>query len=933
MSQMGGHLGGDQPLPRHISGEDRVNRANITGAGIRSAGAHRMEPRAAGPGPKKTPPPLPPKPRGPGGPPKKPPPLPPKPKKTPPPLPPKPKKTPPPLPPKPKKPDVPTAPPAPEPPPASASGDSATTGSTTGGSAKETKKTQPGKSEARTVLQLEPVRYVMNLVYLNDTRIKHKKTDPNAYRCKFALHENTTAINDLVAEIPNIVGPNDKDEADDKAAKPAEKGGDYTAPKKDTMYRLLVTDNHGMRASETNLLGDDGDNESRVENYRKVDGDKPSWFPDVRPAVPFRVVVRRFTGRAPEDIIPGLKVVVEIKDPVEEFEKDDTNRKKFLQKFFDKYNREDKVPDPGDDNANNWFGPAKPDGNGMRTPSYKHPGVVATEVLKTMPYKDKPKLDKPEPLPQQLEFSELTDAAAHGAYNAEFALTEVEEERFGKKIKVGVADFVFYPYPASGDNFRFLLTLVNAAGKDVREDDGPDNNNSFATLEDNDQRPIAKPRAYTTGRIVLWRRTYIRLVVLVNNRTKADINWAEVQRIYRTAFYEVVPPSNASGYRTLTVAGWIEELKKFLTDPQETAVLNWIAAQPGPVQNNFYNAWFVPPQFWQESDPQTVPPDQKFGPLRTHGWLKARIKQTVTQSILKRTCAIDPKIDAPQDSPGQTDKQEGLFAVLIKAFHKEQTIAGSYLGDRMFILCTNSSAAVTNTTAHEMGHTFYLRHSNTTKRNDLYFTPHGGGAVKKLWMIDPTSNCQSEDHDQADAYDCLQSYTRALDATPCGVCALTLRFYDRVKLQSRERFGKQIMEGLGDVTIYPGKRANTPARKWHWDVRETAVVSGAAQLPDLKVDEEMDIVALGPEETFAAKGTKDKIGRTNMSCNGDTTKIWRQMPAGGTSGAVQIRAYPDGPDDSPNRIRLKGKHVGKVTIMYSNMGRTAQADIEIKPKP
>ena len=89
----------------------------------------------------------------------------------------------------------------------------------------------------------------------------------------------------------------------------------------------------------------------------------------------------------------------------------------------------------------------------------------------------------------------------------------------------------------------------------------------------------------------------------------------------------------------------------------------------------------------------------------------------------------------------------------------------------------------TSTCAHEFGHVKSLRHAHTNALPVWYIGP---GAPVQTLLVDPNNNNQPLDHDSKDAFACLMSYTRPINAEPCGFCALSMRFYDRVEIQKAE---------------------------------------------------------------------------------------------------------------------------------------------------
>ena len=100
-----------------------------------------------------------------------------------------------------------------------------------------------------------------------------------------------------------------------------------------------------------------------------------------------------------------------------------------MKDFFNKFNREDKDPTPGDDNALKWL-------DGSRIASSGHAGAKAADFIKKIPYKDKPKVNEVCLDKDVIEFSELGTAATDGDMNAALKLEIVDDAV--AKTKVGV---------------------------------------------------------------------------------------------------------------------------------------------------------------------------------------------------------------------------------------------------------------------------------------------------------------------------------------------------------------------------------------------------------------------------------------------------------------------------------------------------------------
>jgi hypothetical protein len=777
-----------------------------------------------------------------------------------------------------------------------------------------------GADQKTTVLQLQPAKYQISLLYLGHDRIRR---DDATYRCKYELQRGQATITNKPDLIANCVPGTDDSEAARKAASPAEKGGDYTNPPRDQMYRLVFTDNHGLRSKESNLLGRPaGDNESKPTNYAKVDGaEKRDWLPDISPAVPFRVVVRKFFGGTPVDLNEGHQVVFEVKDPVEEFEADDTARRKFLKKFFAKYNREGRDPDPGDDNAITDF-------SGVRPSPQPNPGVKATDVLRKVAYVDPPKIDRAPAGTNHVQFSQLAAATAHGTSDAKFELTLVEEGEADRKVKVGIADLAFLPKPVLGDNYRFLVSLLSAGGKDIREEE---ENGVPPLLLDHSRAELPAPRCYTTGRIVLWKRMRIRLVVLCNRTQRSDITWGDAVAAYRRAFIELVPPDDPAGYYNLVPAQWIAELKTQF--PSQAANLEAImtAAPPNDLET-VYRQFFYPKCLTDNFPNEPNPPGQ---PVGLHREIVPLVRRIITHACTN----VIPALESPDSENGKKQLDpDGFYICLVRRLTPTSSLLGSSFGDRMFWFTNPGGAAgvasTTNTFAHEMGHAQYLRHSHTagvvgggggggesaTWTSAPAVPPAGG-----LWLYDGTSNNQIKDHDQDDAFNCYMAYT-APDAplpTPCGLCALTLRFYDRVRVQANNQYQNQTMAGLSALTIVRGRFAQGGNPVWTLD--EPAVVGGVAKLPDLSIAAAAPYYVLAvskPIQFQHYQGPAQRLARVNVSTVGGGQWASATVSGGGTV----TRAVVAG-----TVIQLTGTHTGRVRLTFALSGMNASAELDVVP--
>lgn len=820
------------------------------------------------------------------------------------------------------------------------------------------KKRQSGQTKKRTVMKLLPVRYQITLCYLGHERIPRNEKE---YRCKYTVEPGADLGSAPFHErdpksIPNIVKSSETDDKAKKAATPFDKGGDSLNPPDsvDKAYRIMIVDNHGMRAVDSNLLGQTpGDTESKVVNYQKAGGGKRDWLPDISPAVPFRIVVRKFINFQQVDFDKPHKIIMQIKDAVEESKTYDGARaavKTFMEKFYKKHNRTSADPNVGDDNCPDTY-------KGKRLAAAGTPGVKAVDVIKKAPYKSKPEADvPPSDAAVKVEFKELTAATAQGPNNVEFALEVVKEGEVkegqvgpdGKPIpksdgfKIGVADFAFLPYPACGDNYRFLLWLVDSGGADVR--DSLENGKKVA-ISDGTGDLIPKPRAYTTGRFIIWRRALIKLCVLINKTNKSNIRWDEVVTTYRRAFTDMIMPADPGGFFNLTAQQWITELKAVFRS--DRSALNALLTAPAPNDlETVYARHFFPKPL---TDKYVDSGAAAGGKVQfSGGGLNSQIFPMAAR-IIKHACEnlnlLYPGSTKgkKQDEEVRKKDSEGFFVALMHNPSPTSNLLGSSEGDRMFWFCVDATpnaadiAITTQTFQHEMGHAQYLRHAHTAGSvgggggggDPGSFTPTPpavgpapGATNIRLFSAYPSDNNQVIDHDQADAYDCTMSYTCSRLATPipdfCAVCNLTLRFYDRVEMQKSANFGNQIMQGQSPVTIAsvvftaPDNFALTAPRN----------VGGTMTLPDLRVGTEYRLMAVGPEFSPTSNGRVIKA-RANLTIapSAPDTQFWSKTGAGD----LTITSTPT------HYIKVRGVTAGKVTLQFSRSGLIASAEINVIP--
>jgi hypothetical protein len=288
----------------------------------------------------------------------------------------------------------------------------------------------------------------------------------------------------------------------------------------------------------------------------------------------------------------------------------------------------------------------------------------------------------------------------------------------------------------------------------------------------------------------------------------------------------------------------------------------------------------------------------------------------MSRRIISHACA-DPAVNINPDPSTDTKQKtlDGLFIVLVKlaAPLVDFSAAGAYFGDRMFwFLDQGSPAATTTTCAHELGHALYLRHSHTAHNTNPIQYTDSGGTVSSIDLQDanianPVGNSADmfEDHDQQDSYSCLMSYRRGLLSEPCGMCALTLRFYDRVAIQ--KQYVNQIMDGFNPAKIVL-----------------LTLVGGAPQLtenvPNIPVNGAQVLLAVSQAVAFTDRAGNNSIGRANISCAANNpASLWSKSGPGDVSITVA----------NNNKVLVKGTRAGEVTVRYSNRGVDASVKFRI----
>ncbi|MGI9013134.1 MAG: hypothetical protein ACR2GY_02680 [Phycisphaerales bacterium] len=741
---------------------------------------------------------------------------------------------------------------------------------------------QPGPAGATTVVQLQPVTYQLSLHYLGHNRVTHNAR----YRCFYELHEGNVPMTTFPRQIPSVIVGSTTNAADIAAATPHSEGGDSQNPANDDVFRIVVTDNHALRNADIGFLGrPDGDTNSKSDSYTNR-----NWLRDVAPVVPLRVVVRKFVGNTQVDFDKSFKAVVEVKDPTEEVAQNDGQRRSFLEAFFNKFNRTDANPTVGDDNASTVF-------DGIRPASASDPGVRARDVLRDVPYASPPVLDVAPAGVDTVSFGSLASAPAFSHQRAAFTIVARDD---GNGRQVGVSDFAFLPGVVAGDNYRFLIHLVqgNTDVRDLQENGAP------VRMTDEVHLDVPKPLSYTTGRFVTWKKVDMRLVILANGTTNADITWASTQAMYQKTFVEIVPPP-AANFFTLTAAAWRTELRAHFdpagTNAQFNNAANFNAAA--------YAASFIPAFLL----PTAANPNAS-----TWGDISAVSRRCIRHACGQLVPAINP---VPLDDTNQNNLP-GHFVVLLRMPNPNPYPAvGAYIGDRIYWFGRQGSSALTTTTfSHELGHALYFRHSHT-QRTDVNYTDAAGNAAV-IELTDGRRNNNIYDHDQVDAHACLMSYTRPLTAEPCAMCALTARMFDRVEIARRNRFGDESMAGLSPARIVVVTTGAAGAA--------AGAAAGLPQLnetiPNLPNGNQMALMAVGPQRAFTDRGGNANQGRVNMSGSADNPgSLWTQAGAG----RVTITPIGGGNGRPHNRVRITGTRVGAVTVTFTLDSVSTAANFQV----
>ncbi len=767
----------------------------------------------------------------------------------------------------------------------------------------EAPKSTTERTLRRKIAQLQPVRYDITLHYLGPRWCKRDETTPAAdeeslltsaganYRCEFDLCEADRVL-PVQTPIPTVIARED-DLSD--LGKFTGESGVPNAPtgKPDKEYRIKILDWHGARATENlDLLGDNG---SQAQNSNPRYYRRRGWLPDVVPCVPFRIIVKKFVGDLQVDFTDNGKdgdkkpdAIVEIKDPGEERSSYATaaaRPKEFLKEFFDEFNHSGAGDPVGGDNASDRFNGARPHAGGQVNPE-------TAPLLRKMEFKEEPTLQ------QRLDGegspvvpkNHLSAATAHNTRQAKFTLEAKKLE--DHRPTVGVADFAFVPPPIGGDNYRFMIGLEMDGG-DLRN---AEMNGATIKMTVGGRYELPNPYQYTSGRFVIWRKTPWELALAFNGLTGNEADWSFISDVYERAFIEVGRPRRIE---KVSREKWIELLKSVF--PGNTADLD----NDANVTQAIYEAQGFPPVLGVPANQMK----QRMIELMRVSLDWATTKHNLPLPIQDR--ASDASRFNAQPMTWQNDRA-GCFMQMARTMPGASTL-GSYFGDRCFWMVRPSGGSgddyLTSTTAHEFGHLKSLRHSHTSSEACRI-----DGANRAV--IGARRNDRPMDHDGKDAYACLMGYTRALDAELCGMCLLSMRFFDRVQIQQAGNYKDEIVDLHGPVGFYTAQDA--PLRYDSLDpATRYAIPNG--QLFDISI--------LGPEVQQTSRSGGNPRYRANFTAwPRDEAPFSVERVGGGGNATVTLHEV----DRTTAYATITATHVGDVNIHYRrNQNTTAVLQLRV----
>ncbi len=701
------------------------------------------------------------------------------------------------------------------------------------------------------------------------------------------------------------------------AAKPTASGGDASNPAGEEIFRLQILDNHGMRASVETTAGS-------IKPARYLAN---GWMPAVSPAVPFRVVVRKFMGTPgvdleEKDVSEDLTLVIEVKDPREEFDQNCGARRAFHEKFFTKHNgAAGGSASAGEDNATDAFG-------GQRRAA-DSPGVKTSRYIKTAPYNNTPVAAEAATGTGSVTFASL-GAPTEDGKRVTIPITRqtIPATGSGTARTVGVSDFAFCPPPIGGDNFRMLLSVKGGVGdapdpaKDIRDQDA---NGARVKFLDDQQKAIPVAAAYTTGRFVIWRKVEFALQVCVNGVAANLVDWDLVKETYRRSFLEVVPPARVEN---VDRAEWIQAMKTcghFI--PADT-----FFTQAGGVLDTRFSQAFIPGKRGTGANKKKFKlwGGDRWNLLDNDGSPDAAV-HALAKKCLELVCTrLGVNFPYPignnqQSNPNGLYIVSALCTLTNTAASPDEGIddgtLGEYIGDRFFYSFPPNAQRATRNIAHELGHTLYLSHSYTTAKAVSHVP--AVGAAQQIHLANITSGT-ANDHDQEDAGPCLMGYLSGnylslVRSYPCGICDFVLRFYDKSQIVSAPVWGD---EQLGAVA---------PDLILHWDH------AGG------KVQETIPSVSVGADKWLVAAGVLRNLKKQDATLMPTRIAIakkatWAQAGApiapvgpnpGVAAGAVTLAA----PETKAgvDVVKITGQTAGRVKIDCAYGGVTKSVFVTVVP--
>ncbi len=566
--------------------------------------------------------------------------------------------------------------------------------------------------------------YELKIVYLGHEVLE---TDPDKpefnrkYRCVFRMNE---------------VDGDREVAADDE----------FLDKEKRKSWQIVVRDNHALHKDDEDLLGGDGDTKSKPANYRKR-----KWVRDIRPAVPFRVEIKKKQGDTELEIEKGeLSIGWKVLDPEEEYAVIDEARnagqpKQWTKDFFKTYQRvTNSDTEQGDDNCSDQF-------DGTR----KRDAVLqATRLLYEAPFKP----GSPKPL--------------KGKGNE--ARSKVAPDKDDPKL--GISEVFFFPPPIGGDNYTFEITLLPKKGAPRK-------------FKNTAGKVVEK---YETIPITMWREISIDLMVTFDSVDDGYINWDDVKNVYHAAFVKIVKPEGDDHVVKYNEATWKQVVKDYFKNdvgsPNNTTV----------DKNQYYDYQnYMLPTF-PGATLAAGDRDTADATLPNADWCWAH-GEGLAKKFLARAYG-EKNRDNPRTADQAQGKQPGLFMFFGKHLHPNSTALGMYMGDREFFMVERGDA--TCTFAHEFGHAVFLRHAMVSF----------DGANKVCTDIE---NDNWLDHDQKESLICLMAYendyygadgktVRASNPVEwhfCGMCNLKLRFWETVKMQKNAVIKRKLLEGLKPIKV------------------------------------------------------------------------------------------------------------------------------------